>query len=46
MMHNVEIDFDIEELKRVLSSIDYMNELMFIDSENYFHNSIEEGRKF
>ena len=43
---NVEIDFDIEELKKeFLSSIDYMNELMFIDSENYFHNSIEEGRK-
>ena len=31
--------------KEFLSSIDYMNELMFIDSENYFHNSIEEGRK-
>ena len=43
---NVEIDFDIEELKKeFLSSIDYMNELMFIDSENYFHNSIENGRK-
>ena len=43
---NVEIDFDIEELKKeFLSSIDYMNELMFIDSENYFHNSIEKGRK-
>jgi adenylosuccinate synthase len=43
---NVEIDFDIEELKKeFLSSIDYMNEIMFIDSENYFHNSIEKGRK-
>ena len=43
---NVEIDFDIEELKKeFLSSIDYMNELKFIDSENYFHDSIEKGRK-
>ncbi|MAR62537.1 MAG: adenylosuccinate synthase [Flavobacteriaceae bacterium] len=43
---NVEIDFDIEKLKKeFLSSIDYMNELKFIDSENYFHDSIEKGRK-
>ena len=43
---NVEIDFDIEELKKeFLSSIDYMNELKFIDSENYFHDSIVKGKK-
>ena len=43
---NVEIDFDIEKLKKeFLSSIDYMNELKFIDSENYFHDSIGKGKK-
>ena len=43
---NVEIDFDIEELKKeFLSSIDYMNELKFIDSENYFHDSIGKGKR-
>ena len=43
---NVEIDFDIEKLKKeFLSSIDYMNELKFIDSENYFHDSIVKGKK-
>ena len=43
---NVEIDFDIEKLKKeFLSSIDYMNELKFIDSENYFHDSIGKGKR-
>ena len=43
---NVEIDFDIENLKKeFLSSIDYITELKFIDSENYFENSIKNGDK-
>tara|TARA_S200000501_G_scaffold121041_1_gene113892 strand:+ start:293 stop:1564 length:1272 start_codon:yes stop_codon:yes gene_type:complete len=43
---NVEIDFDIESLKKeFLVSIDFMNNLEFIDSEEYFHNSIKKDYK-
>ena len=43
---NVNIDFDIESLKKeFLNSVDYMNNIEFIDSEEYFHDSIKKNHK-
>ena len=43
---NVDIDFDIESLKKeFLNSVDFMNNLEFIDSEEYFHDSIKKDHK-
>ena len=43
---NVEIDFDIESLKKeFLNSVDFMNNLEFIDSEEFFHDSIKKDYK-